>query len=186
MLYLIGFRLWQKGKSFFIQNVAFLQCVQDQIKHFSKLIIDVHYLKVSLFHYYHVDTYISVISICQSAWAIKNKEKNRILLMIERKSSTNRHRYPSNQTKYWFLWKKFSTWASKSCIPTTNLVFALSSKLESICIYQRRRNCMVHDLDNSHKYFMYSKWFDRKPGPFKTVRNHSPTLLLFYDKRKIK
>ena len=85
-----------------------------------------------------------------------------------------------------FYEKKFSTWASKSCIPTANLVFALSFKLESICIYQRRRNCMVHDLDNSHKYFMYSKWFDRKPGPFKTVRNHSPTLLLFYDKRKIK
>ena len=109
MLYLISFRLWQKGKSFFIQNVAFVLCVQDQIEYFSKNFLDFHYLKVSLFYYYCVDiyiTYISVISICQCAWAIKNKEKNRILLMIERKSSTNRHRYPSNQTEYWFLWKK--------------------------------------------------------------------------------
>ena len=48
--------------------------------------------------------------LCQSANLCmsyqKYKRKSRKLLMIERKSSTNRHRYLSNQTKYWFLWHR--------------------------------------------------------------------------------
>ena len=31
---------------------------------------------------------------------------DRKLLMIERKSSTNRHRYVSSHIKYWFLWHR--------------------------------------------------------------------------------
>ena len=100
--------------------------------------------------------------------------------MIERKSSTNRRRYLSNQTKYWFLWQR-----KMFLLELPNL---LSQQLIHFLPYFNipwfTKLYVVYYLGNSHKYFMYFEWFDRKPGPFKTVRNHSPTLLLFYDKHK--